>query len=75
MMSYKNKVVLVTGAGQGIGFEIANQYAQVGAKVALNDIEESLSSTAADKINKAYPNRCISLTGDMGKAPGYSNGF
>ncbi len=67
MMSYKNKVVLVTGAGQGIGFEIANQYAQVGAKVALNDIEESLSSTAADKINKAYPNRCIGLTGDMGK--------
>lgn len=38
--SLENKVVIVTGAGQGIGREIARTLAYHGAKVAINDVQE-----------------------------------
>lgn len=45
MISFKDKVVLITGASQGIGKAVALKFASLGAKVALNDIpsqEENL---------------------------------
>ena len=41
----KNKVILITGSSQGIGRSIALKFAELGAKIALNDIpsqEENL---------------------------------
>jgi glucose 1-dehydrogenase len=38
-MSFKNKVAIVTGAGQGIGFEICRMLAHRGASVILNDLD------------------------------------
>ena len=37
-MDFKNKVVLITGAGRGYGRELAKAFAQQGARLALNDI-------------------------------------
>ncbi len=42
MLSLTGKVAWVTGASYGIGFAIASAYAQAGAKIAFNDINQEL---------------------------------
>ena len=65
-MSFKNKVAIVTGAGQGIGFEICSQLAKEGARVILNDLDENLSKQAAKKISDNHQANCIAMPGDSG---------
>lgn len=61
---FKNEVAIVTGAGQGIGFEIARQLCAGGASVVLNDVDERLATHAAAAIVKeGYA--CIALPGDV----------
>jgi len=61
--SFKGKVAIVTGAGQGIGLEICRQLVTQGASVVLNDIEKSLAEEAARSIQKQHGN-CIPFPGD-----------
>jgi glucose 1-dehydrogenase len=61
--SFHNHVAVVTGAGQGIGFEIARQLALQGASVVLNDIDESLTNSAVNKITNEG-GQCDGLVGD-----------
>ena len=66
-MHYQNslhqQVAIVTGAGQGIGFEICCQLAAHGAAVLLNDINEDLVTKATKKINESN-GICYGMHGD-----------
>lgn len=65
-MSFENKVCIITGAGQGIGYEICNQLALQGAHVLLNDVDASLAKQAVNKIQRDKKVSIISLAGDAG---------
>lgn len=66
MTKFSNKVAIITGAGSGIGFEIARQLVSQGASVVLNDIDSDLAKAAAAKLALDGPGTCIPLTGDAG---------
>ena len=57
--SLKGKIALVTGASYGIGFAIASAYAQSGATIVFNDINQEL----VDKGLKAYKDAGIAAHG------------
>ena len=49
-MRFKDSVVVVTGAGRGIGLEIVEGFASEGASCVLVDIDEKTASSAAAKL-------------------------
>jgi 3-oxoacyl-[acyl-carrier protein] reductase len=60
---FNEEVAIITGAGQGIGFEIAKQLASKGVKITLNDLDENLANNAAEAINK-LGGRCLAIPGN-----------
>lgn len=50
MKSLENKVAIVTGAGSGIGREVALKYAAEGAKVVVSDINEKGGNETVEAI-------------------------
>ena len=49
----KNRVVIITGAGGGLGAAYAKAFAEQGAKVVVNDINEAAAQKTVDAIKAA----------------------
>ncbi len=65
----KDKVAIVTGAGEGIGYAIVELLVKAGANVVLNDMDEDKAISAAAKLASMHPGHCISFFGDAGDVP------
>ncbi|MFA6085002.1 SDR family NAD(P)-dependent oxidoreductase [Mucilaginibacter sp.] len=63
-MNFKSKIAIVTGAGQGIGFEICKMLSEKGATVILNDIDADLATKAETFINENHGGNCLAMVGD-----------
>lgn len=59
-----NKTAIITGAGQGIGYQIAIQLAEEGYNLIINDLDERLLQNLALKIGG---NNCKIVVGDCSK--------
>lgn len=52
-MEFKDKVVVITGSGNGIGKLTAHKFVEEGAKVVINDIREDIAIQTAKDINNS----------------------
>jgi 3-oxoacyl-(acyl-carrier-protein) reductase len=70
----KGKNALVTGAGRGIGREIALRLAQAGANIAVCDVDLSTAQTTAAEI-ESLGQKSIALQADVSKAGSVADMF
>lgn len=66
MDEFKNKVVVITGGGEGIGRALAKKFYDSGANIIINDIDEERLKETRDFLNKDG-DRCISYKADVSK--------
>ena len=62
---FANQAVIVTGAGEGIGYEVARQFGAEGASVLLNDLIPERAQAAAQAIATETGAPCLPAPGDV----------
>jgi glucose 1-dehydrogenase len=64
-MRLKDRIAIVTGGHRGIGFAIAQRFAQEGAKVVISDIEDAGGEAAAKSIGATYRHCDVSKSAEV----------
>ena len=62
-----HKVAIITGAGQGIGLEIARKLLDSGTRIILNDLEKSLTEEAVANLSRMGKGSVIGCSGDSSR--------
>jgi NAD(P)-dependent dehydrogenase (short-subunit alcohol dehydrogenase family) len=52
-MDFKNKAILITGGGGGIGIATAKRFASLGGIIVLADLKEDALHKAADEVKQS----------------------
>ncbi len=71
-MKLKNKISLITGAGQGIGKAIALAFAKEGSNVVINDIDLDKANDVAEEVI-AFGRRAVAIKADVSQSKDVSN--
>jgi len=64
-MRLKDRAAIVTGAGRGIGEGIALRFAEEGARVVVNDVNETEAKRTAEEI-KSKGGQAVTVVGSVG---------
>lgn len=64
MISLKDKVVIITGGGRGIGFGLSTAFAKAGAKIVITGRTESTLLTAKENLEKEYNAEVLTVAAD-----------
>jgi len=67
-MRLKDKVAIVTGSGRGIGEGIVLRFAEEGAKLVINDVNEADANAVVDRI-KAAGGKAVAVLGSVAERP------
>ncbi|MBI3517101.1 MAG: SDR family NAD(P)-dependent oxidoreductase, partial [Proteobacteria bacterium] len=65
-MTFEGKSVLVTGAQQGIGRAIAVAFAEAGAAVAVNYLDDQKAAEGVADVVRQHGRRAVVLQADVG---------
>lgn len=68
MKDFKDKVAVITGAGSGIGYGLAERCIKEGMKVVLAEINERRLKTAERKLKKLGATSILSVVTDVSKS-------
>ena len=62
---FEGQVVVVTGAGRGIGYACAERFASEGANLVLGDLDRAQVDAAVDELIASYGVKVVGVAGDL----------
>ncbi|MBK8702026.1 MAG: SDR family oxidoreductase [Saprospiraceae bacterium] len=71
--SFKDKTVLITGGGTGLGKSIATYLSSLGANIVITGRRDNVLHDTADEISKATGGKVLAVAGDVRKIEDVEN--